>query len=44
MKASQTRYAKRTHKFGIRVPRIVEEAIAIDKETSTIYGHEAIQK
>jgi hypothetical protein len=35
IKSSHTRYAKRTHKFGIRVPRTVEEALRIDKETNT---------
>jgi hypothetical protein len=44
IKSSYTRYAKRTHKFGIRVPRMNEEALAIDKETNTRYWQEAIQK
>ena len=44
IKSSHTRYAKRTHKFGIRVPRTVEEALRIDKETNTRYWHDAIQK
>ena len=39
-----TRYAKRTHKFGIRVPMTVEEALVIDKETNTTFWHKAIKK
>ena len=42
--AIKTRYAKRTHKFGIRVPSTVEEALAIDKATNTTFWHDAIQK
>ena len=33
--AVKSRYAKRTHKFGIRVPKSVKEALEIDKETNT---------
>jgi len=40
----QARYAKRTHKFGIRVPASVEEAFQINKETNTSIWHHAIQK
>ena len=39
-----TRYAKRTHKFGIQVPMTVEEALAIDKATNTTFWHDAIKK
>ncbi len=42
--AIKTRYAKRTHKFGIRVPSTVEEALTIDKATKTTFWHDAIQK
>jgi hypothetical protein len=44
IKAMKTRYARRTHKFGIRLPQTVDEALAIDKETNTTYWFEAIQK
>jgi hypothetical protein len=39
-----TRYAKRTHKFGIQVSNSTEKALAIDKATNTIFWHDAIQK
>ncbi len=41
---SHTRYAKRTHKFGIRLPKTVEEALQIDKDSGTTLWHDAIQK
>jgi hypothetical protein len=44
IKTTRARYAKRSHKFGIRVPQTVEEAIAIDKATNTTFWHNAIQK
>jgi hypothetical protein len=44
LKAIKTRYARRTHKFGIQLPQTVEEALAIDRETNTTYWHDAIQK
>ncbi len=44
IKAAQTRYARRTHKFGIRLPNSVDEALAIDRETNTTYWFDAIQK
>jgi len=40
----KSRYSKRTHKFGIRVPTTVKEALTIDKETKTTFWHDAIQK
>jgi hypothetical protein len=40
--AVNKRYLLQTHKFGIRVPTTVDEAIAIDKETGTKYWQEAI--
>ncbi len=39
-----TRYAKRTHKFGIQVPMTAEEALAICKATNTTFWHDAIKK
>lgn len=44
IKAAQTRYARRTHKFGIKLPNSVDEALAIDRETNTTYWVDAIQK
>lgn len=40
--AIKARYAKCTHKFGIRDPSTVEEALAIDKATNTTFWHNAI--
>lgn len=39
-----TRYAKCTHKFRIKVPMTVAEVLAIDKETNTMFWHDAIKK
>jgi hypothetical protein len=39
-----TRYAKHTHKFGIQVPKTVDEASEIDCETNTTFWKDAIQK
>jgi hypothetical protein len=44
LKAVKTRYARRTHKFGIQLPNSVDEALAIDRETNTTYWFDAIQK
>jgi hypothetical protein len=38
------RYWRLTHKFGIRLPKTVEEAIQIDRETNTTYWTDAIKK
>mmetsp|Transcript_37601 Transcript_37601/g.53010 ORF Transcript_37601/g.53010 Transcript_37601/m.53010 type:complete len:1380 (-) Transcript_37601:246-4385(-) len=38
------RYHKRTHKFGIRVPKTVEEAIQIDLENGNTLWQDAIAK
>jgi hypothetical protein len=42
--AVNTRYLKRNQKFGIDIPRTVEEALRIDKETNTTYWADAIEK
>ena len=42
--AVNKRYHKRSHKYGIRLPHSVEEALAIDKETGTDYWFKAIKK
>jgi hypothetical protein len=44
LKAVRTCYLKRTHKFGLRLPKSVEEAYEIDRETGTDYWHRAILK
>jgi hypothetical protein len=40
----KTRYWKRTHKYGIEIPKSVKEALAIDEETGTTYWRDAIAK
>lgn len=35
---------KRSHKFEIQLPKTVEEAYQIDRETGTDHWHKAIQK
>jgi hypothetical protein len=42
--AIKTRYLKRNQKFGIEIPRTVEEALLIDKETIPTYWADAIEK
>lgn len=44
IKAVKTRYQKRTHKYGIRLPKSVEEAYALDQEAGTDHWHKAIMK
>ena len=40
----KSRYWKRTHKFGIRLPHTIEEALEIDKETGTTFWRDALDK
>jgi hypothetical protein len=40
--ATNKRYHKRTHKFGIEVPKTVKEALEIDRRTGTSYWREAL--
>jgi hypothetical protein len=42
--ATNTRYVKCMHKFGIELPKTVELALEIDQATGTSYWHDAIQK
>jgi len=42
--AANTRYTKRTHKFGIELPKTVDKALAIDAKTGTTLWYDAIQK
>ena len=44
IKAIKSRYSQRTHKFGIYVPRSVQEALKIDRETGTTFWKDAIEK
>jgi len=44
IKAIKSKYSQRSHKFGIYVPRTVQEALEIEKQTNTTYWREAIQK
>jgi len=42
--AVKKRYQKRTHKFGIRIPRTVKEALEIDRENRNTFWQDAIAK
>lgn len=44
IKAVHTRYLKRTHKFGLRLPKMVQEAYEIDQETGTDFWRRAMAK
>jgi hypothetical protein len=44
LKAVKSRYSQRSHKFGIYVPKTVEEALEIDRQTNTSYWKDAIHK
>ncbi|MHA7927589.1 MAG: Ty1/Copia family ribonuclease HI, partial [Marinobacter sp.] len=41
---AKSKYWRTTHKFGIRLPHSVDEALAIDRETGTDHWARAIQK
>ena len=40
----KTRYQKRTHKFGIEIPKTVARALEIDEENGNTYWRDAIAK
>ena len=40
----KSKYWQRTHKYGIRIPKTVEEAYAIDRENNNAYLTEAIRE
>jgi len=40
----KSRYWQRTHKFGIRLPKTVSEALKLDEENGNTLWHDAIQK
>lgn len=42
--AQASRYARTTHKFGIELPRTVEQALELDRKTGTTHWQEAIKK
>lgn len=42
--AIKTRYTRKTHKYGIQVPKNVKDAYMLDKESNTDHWHKAIQK
>ena len=44
VKHQSTRYHKHTHKYGIEIPKTVEEAYAINKATGTTFWRDAIEK
>jgi hypothetical protein len=44
MKTARKHYFKHTHKFGVRLPKTVEEALDIDRITNTTFWRDAIQK
>jgi hypothetical protein len=44
VKATKIRYAKKTHKYGIQLPKNIEEAYKIETETGTNHWHNAIIK
>ena len=44
IKKVKTRYFWRTHKYGIELPKMVEEALEIDKRTGTDFWQKAIEK
>ena len=40
----KSRYWETTHKFGIRLPKTVKEALQVDEETGTTFWRDAIRK
>jgi hypothetical protein len=44
IKAIKSRYTQRAHKFGVLVPRSVQEALDIDQSMGTTYWRDAIKK
>jgi len=44
LKAMKSRYSQRTHKFGIYVPKTIEDALEIDRQTKTTYWRDSIHK
>ena len=44
VRKQQTRYLKRSHKFGIELPKIVEEALTLDARNGNTLWADAISK
>jgi len=44
LKKVKSRYWKRTHKFGVELPKSVEQALEIDRRTNTDFWRKAIEK
>ena len=44
LKKVKSKYWQHSHKYGIRVPKSVEEALKIDEETHTTYWRNAIEE
>jgi hypothetical protein len=44
VKAMKTRYARKTHKYGIEMPKSTKEAYELDRMSGTDYWHRAIIK
>ena len=44
VKCRSARYHKHTHKYGIKIPKTVEEAYAIDRATGTTLKCDSIEK
>ena len=40
----KSKYWQRTHKYGIRIPKTIQEALAIDKENNNSFWHDAIKQ
>ena len=40
----QTRYLRRSHKFGIALPKTVEQALALDAKNDNAFWADAISK
>ena len=43
LKKIKSKYWQRSHKYGIRIPKSVQEALKIDEETNTTYWRDAIE-
>ena len=41
---AKTRYWKRTHKYGIELPKSIQDALQIDKRTGTDFWRKALEK
>ena len=40
----KSKYWRTSHKFGIRIPKTVDEALTIDRDNNNTYWYQAIQK